>query len=62
MKDPRITEWAEVMVNYSTRVKKGDVVLISAGGVEALPLVKELYRLCLAKGQNMSSMSSQCRK
>jgi aminopeptidase len=50
MKDARITEWAEVLVNYSTRVKKGDVVLISAGGLEALPLVKELYRLCLAKG------------
>jgi len=49
MKDARITEWAEVLVNYSTRVKKGDVVLISAGGLEALPLVKELYRLCLAK-------------
>jgi len=50
VKDPRITEWAEVLVNYSTKVKKGDVVLISAGGVEALPLVKELYRLCLEKG------------
>ncbi len=50
MKDPRIASWAEVLVNYSTRVKKGDVVLISAGGFEALPLVKELYRLCLAKG------------
>lgn len=50
MKDPRITGWAEVLVNYSTKVKKGDIVLISAGGVEALPLVKELYRLCLAKG------------
>lgn len=50
MKDPRITEWAQVLVNYSTRVKKGDIVLISAGGTEALPLVKELYRLCLAKG------------
>lgn len=50
MKDPRVTEWAEVLVNYSTKVKKGDVVLISAGGIEALPLVKELYRLCLAKG------------
>jgi aminopeptidase len=50
VKDPRITEWAEVLVNYSTKVKKGDVVLISAGGIEALPLVKELYRLCLLKG------------
>lgn len=50
MRDARITEWAEVLVNYSTKVTKGDVVLISAGGQEALPLVKELYRLCLAKG------------
>ena len=50
MKDSRITEWAGVLVNYSTKVRKGDVVLISAGGLEALPLVKELYRLCLAKG------------
>ncbi|MCL2760553.1 MAG: aminopeptidase [Desulfuromonadales bacterium] len=50
MKDPRITSWAEVLVNYSTEVKKGDVVLISAAGLEALPLVKELYKLCIAKG------------
>ena len=32
------------------QVKKGDVVLISAAGTEAIPLVKELYALCLAKG------------
>jgi len=50
MRDSRVTEWADVLVNYSTKVKKGDVVLITAGGFEALPLVKELYRLCLAKG------------
>lgn len=50
MNDPRIRQWAEVLVNYSTRVKKGDVVLISASGAEALPLVKELYVLCLEKG------------
>jgi aminopeptidase len=50
VKDPRIACWAEVLVDYSTRVKKGDVVLISAAGLEAVPLVKELYRLCLARG------------
>lgn len=50
MKDPRVREMAEVLVNYSTRVKKGDVVLISAAGIESIPLVKELYALCLAKG------------
>lgn len=39
-----------MLVNYSTRVKKGDIVLISASGFEAAPLVKELYALCLKKG------------
>jgi len=50
MKDPRITQFAEILVDYSTRVKKGDVVLINAAGLEALPLVKELYSLCLRRG------------
>ena len=50
MKDPRIARFAEILVDYSTRVKKGDVVLISASGFEASPLVKELYALCLKRG------------
>jgi len=50
MKDPRITQMAEVLVDYSTRVSAGDVVLISASGIECTPLVKELYRLCLLRG------------
>ncbi len=50
MKDPRIVQMAEVLVDYSTRVTTGDVVLISASGVESVPLVKELYRLCLLRG------------
>ena len=50
MKDMRVRELAEVLVNYSTKVKKGDVVLISATGMESIPLVKELYALCLEKG------------
>ena len=50
MKDPRIARFAEVLVDYSTRVKKGDVVLINAAGFEAAPLVKELYALCLKRG------------
>jgi len=50
MKDPRITDLAHVLVDYSTRVKKGDVVLISASGFEAVPLVKELYIQCLRRG------------
>jgi aminopeptidase len=50
LKDPRISQLAQVLVNYSTRVKKGDVVFITASGFEAEPLVKELYVLCLSKG------------
>jgi len=50
MKDPRIANFAEILVDYSTRVKKGDVVLINAVGFEAMPLVKELYALCLKRG------------
>jgi aminopeptidase len=50
MKDPRIAQFAEILVDYSTRVKKGDVVLINAAGFEAAPLVKELYALCLKRG------------
>jgi aminopeptidase len=50
MKDPRIAQLAEILVDYSTRVKKGDAVLISAAGFEAAPLVKELYALCLKRG------------
>lgn len=50
MKDPRIRQMAEVLVHYSTGVKAGDVVLISASGIESVPLVKEIYALCLAQG------------
>ncbi len=50
MRDPRVHEMAKVLVDYSTRIKKGDRVLISAVGFEAAPLVKELYALCLQRG------------
>ena len=50
MQDPRVKELAGVLVNYSTRVKKGDVVLISASGFEAAPLVQELFSLCMKRG------------
>ena len=50
MRDPRVKQLAEVLVDYSTRVQPGDVVLISASGFESLPLIKELYVLCLQRG------------
>lgn len=50
MTDQRVVQFAQILVDYSTRVKEGDVVLISAAGFEAMPLVKELYALCLQRG------------
>jgi aminopeptidase len=50
LKDLRIGKFADVIVNYSTRVKKGDIVQIDAFGVAAAPLVKEVYKKCLEKG------------
>ncbi|MFH1691269.1 MAG: aminopeptidase [Candidatus Omnitrophota bacterium] len=50
MNDPRIEKLAGILVNYSTQVKKGDVVVIDFSGMRALPLVKTIYELCLKNG------------
>jgi len=50
MFDPRVAQLAQVLVEYSTRVKRGDTVLINAIGVDTYPLVKELHKLCLQRG------------
>lgn len=43
MIDPRMTKLADVLVNYSTRVKKGENVLIEAFGIEP-PLINEIVK------------------
>ena len=50
MKDPRIEQLAEIIVDYSTRVKKGDLVWIQFTGPAPLPLVTALHGLCLKRG------------
>lgn len=50
MRDIRIGKYAEILVNYSTNVKKGDIVQIIAYGTGAQPLLKEVYIQCLKKG------------
>ncbi|MCZ7583045.1 MAG: aminopeptidase [Deltaproteobacteria bacterium] len=50
MMDPRVTRLAEVLVDYSCGVKKGETVGIVGIGTDTLPLVKELHRLCLLRG------------
>ncbi|MBQ8634528.1 aminopeptidase [bacterium] len=52
MYNPLINKYASVLVDYSTRVKKGDLVIIYARGCSAQPLIKEIYKLCLQKGAN----------
>lgn len=52
MFNPLIQKYADVLVNYSTKVSKGDLVMIYARGYDAQPLVKEIYIQCLKNGAN----------
>jgi aminopeptidase len=49
MADPRVEKLARVLVEYSTRVRAGDLVLLS-GPRLAEPLLRELFRRVLAVG------------
>ena len=49
MRDPRLDKLAAVLVNYSTGVKKGDLVRIG-GEVPGLPLIEALYERVLLAG------------
>ncbi len=49
MHDQRLDKLADVLVRYSTRVKKGDVVCI-AGEAAALPLIERIYLAVLNAG------------
>ena len=51
MRDPRLEKLADVLVNYSVGVRKGQTVRISGEPV-AQPLVVELYRKVLQAGGN----------
>src|SRR3989344_8121565 len=48
-KDPRIIKAAEILVDYSTKIKKNDYVQI-LGDPEAKDLILEIYRLCIQRG------------
>ena len=52
MKDPRLENLAKILVNYSTKVKKNDKVIIRGSTLEpvAAPLVLEIYREVLKAG------------
>ncbi|MCM8746487.1 aminopeptidase [Thermomicrobium sp. CFH 73360] len=49
MTDPRITQWAKVLVDYSLAVQPEQLVVIS-GTPLAAPLIREVFRLVLERG------------
>lgn len=51
MADPRMQKLADILVNYSTKVKPGDWVMVWSNTV-ALPLAREVYRYVLRAGGN----------
>ena len=51
MTDPRLAKLADVLVNYSTGVKPGDLVRLSGPAV-GRPLLVELYRAVIRAGGN----------
>lgn len=50
MQDSRIDRLAGIITEYSTGVKRGDIVLITASGEECQPLLKAVHRSCLERG------------
>jgi aminopeptidase len=53
MTDPRLKKLADVLVNYSTKVKPGDWVMLQ-GDTVAEPLVNEVYRQIIKAGGNVT--------
>lgn len=50
MRDLRLVKLADLLVNYSVEVQKGEQVLIQLDEPEALPLAEELLKKILTKG------------
>jgi aminopeptidase len=48
MADPRVKKLAEILVNYSIKIKKGDLIELNFG-IDAKELVLEVYKLILKK-------------
>ncbi len=51
MLDPRLTKWADTLVNYSLELKAAEQVFIRVDEA-AIPLAKEVYRAALRAGAN----------
>lgn len=49
MSDPRLINFARILVDYSTKIAAGDRVFIEAT-TEALPAIREVYKLVVERG------------
>ena len=58
--DPRVSKLADILVNYSVKIKQGDWVVIS-GDVVALDLLEEISRQVIKAGGHPSVMMSSAR-
>ena len=52
MRDPRLDKLADVLVNYSTGVKKGQLVRLNADPI-AMPLMEAIYERCIKAGAHV---------
>jgi aminopeptidase len=50
VRDSRIDQLAGIITDYSTAVRRGDIVLVTASGEECQPLLKAVHRRCLERG------------
>jgi aminopeptidase len=57
MSDPRTTKLAQVLVNYSTQVKKGDWVIV-LGNIATEPLIEEVVKYAVRAGGNVNTLMS----
>lgn len=51
LRDPRVIKQAQILVNDSLKVKKGENVVV-IGDIAAYPLFKEIFKLLIKKGAN----------
>lgn len=54
MRDPRLNKMADVIVNYSLEVKKGDKILLN-GELPGFPLMEALYEELVKKGAHVKT-------
>ncbi len=52
MRDPRIDKLARVLVHYSTKVRKGQLVRLTSSP-EAMPLLEAIYEQCIDAGAHV---------